>query len=99
LKALSELDKLSGELFLDGLDTVARFIRNEANYMVTFAKLSIKGICVPRTNKHKWMHWSTKGLENLLNILLAGYCNRRVYGEMKERYLSPNTTQIQVAVT
>ena len=101
---LSELDKLSRELLLDGLDMVARFIRNAANYMVTFARLAMKEICIPITNnlierlmgeiakriKHKWMHWSTKGLENLLNILLARYCNKRVYGEMKERYLSPN---------
>jgi hypothetical protein len=111
--ALSELDNLSTELLVDGLDTVARFIRNAANYLVTFARLAMKEICVPRTNnlverlmgeiakriKHKWMHWSTKGLENLLNILLARYCSRRVYDEMKERYLSPNTTQIQIAVT
>jgi transposase-like protein len=110
---LSELDNLSRELLVDGLDTVARFIRNSANYLVTFAKLAMKGICIPRTNnlierlmgeiakriKHKWMHWSTKGLENLLNILLARYCSRRVYGEMKEKYLSSNTTQIQIAIT
>jgi len=110
---LSELDKLSRELLEDGLDTVARFIRNAANYMVTFAKLAVKETCIPITNnlierlmgeiakriKHKWMHWSTKGLENLLNILLARYCSRRVYDEMKERYLSPNTTQIQIAIT
>jgi hypothetical protein len=42
---------------------------------------------------------STKGLENLMKILLARYCNRRFYGGMKERYLSPNTTQIQMAIT
>jgi hypothetical protein len=40
-----------------------------------------------------------KGLENLLNILLARYCNRRVYGELKERYLSPKGTTIQIAIT
>ncbi len=111
--ALSELDELSRKLLEDGLDTVARFIRNSANYMVTFAKLAVKEVCIPITNnlverlmgeiakriKHKWMHWSTRGLENLLNILLARYCSRRVYDEMKERYLSPNTTQIQIAIT
>ncbi len=110
---LLELDKLSNDLFLDGLEVVARFIRNAANYMVTFARLAMKGISVPITNnlverlmgeiakriKHKWMHWSTKGLENLLNILLARYCNKRFYGEMKERYLSPNTAQIKIAIT
>jgi transposase-like protein len=110
---LSKLDELSRELLLDGLDVVARFVRNAANYIVTFARLAIKEIKVPITNnlierlmgeiakrvKHKWMHWSTKGLENLLNILLARYCNRRFYEEMKERYLSPNTTHVRIAVT
>jgi hypothetical protein len=43
---------------------------------------------VAKRIKHKWMYWSTKGFENLLNILLARYCNRSVYGEIKERYLS-----------
>ena len=110
---LSELNKLSSMLLLDGLDVVARFIRNAANYLVTFARLAMKEVCVPITNnlierlmgevakriKHKWIHWSTRGLENLLNILLARYCNKRVYGEMKEKYLSPNATQIMVTIT
>jgi len=110
---LLELEVLSRELLLDGLDVVARFIRNAANYMVTFARLALKETCIPFTNnlierlmgeiakriKHKWMHWSTKGLENLLNILLARYCNRLFYDEMKERFLSPNTTQIKLAIT
>jgi len=111
--ALLKLEMLSQELVLDGLETVARFVRNAANYMVTFARLAMKRISVPLTNnlverlmgevakriKHKWMHWSTRGLENLLNILLARYCNRRIYSEMKERYLSPKKTIIQIAIT
>ena len=111
--ALLELKKLSRGLVLDGLDTVARFVKNAANYMVTFARLAMKEVCIPITNnlierlmgeiakriKHKWMHWSTKGLENLLNILLARYCNKRVYSEMKERYLSPNRTIVKIAIT
>jgi hypothetical protein len=110
---LSELDKLSSELLVDGVETVARFIRNAANYLVTFAKLAMKEGCIPITNnlverlmgevakriKHKWMHWSVRGLENLLNILLARYCNRGVYGEMKERYLSLKGTIVRIAVT
>jgi transposase-like protein len=111
--ALSELEKLSGELLSDGLDVVGRFIRNAANYMVTFARLAMKEVCVPITNnlverlmgevakriKHKWMHWSTRGLENLLNILLVRYCNKRIYGEMKERYLSANGAIVKIAIT
>ncbi|OQA81222.1 MAG: Transposase, Mutator family [Microgenomates group bacterium ADurb.Bin238] len=110
---LSELDRLGRMLLEAGLPVVARFIKNAANYMVTFARLVMKGVYVPMTNnlverlmgeiakriKNKWMHWSTRGLENLLNILLARYCNRRFYGEMKERYLSPKNTVIQIAIT
>ncbi|MFX1534822.1 MAG: hypothetical protein ACFFDI_11415 [Promethearchaeota archaeon] len=48
--ALSEPDKLSRELFEDGLDAAARFIRDSANYLVTFARLAVKGICFPCTN-------------------------------------------------
>ena len=110
---LSELERLSGAMLEAGLPVVARFIKNAANYMVTFARLAMKGIQIPIANnlverlmgevakriKHKWMHWSTKGLKNLLNILLARYCNRRVYSELKERYLSPKGTTIQIAIT
>jgi maltooligosyltrehalose synthase len=111
--ALFELDKLSCELLSDGLERVARFIRNAANHLVTFARLAMKEVQIPLTNnlverlmgeiakriKHKWMHWSTKGLENLLNILLARYCNRRVYGELKEKFLSQTNTEIKIAIT
>jgi len=111
--ALRELEVLSEGLFLDGLDVVARFVRNSANYMVIFARLAMSGVSVPWTNnlverlmgevakriKHKWMHWSTRGLENLLNILLVRYCNKRVYSEMKEKYLSPTRTIVRIAVT
>lgn len=67
---LSELDMLSRGLLEAGLPVVARFIQNSANYMVTFARLVMKGIQIPMTNnlierlmgevakrvKHKWMH-------------------------------------------
>jgi transposase-like protein len=49
--------------------------------------------------KNKWMHWSTIGLENLLSILLARYCNARLYSEMKVKYLSQNSTTIQITIT
>jgi hypothetical protein len=54
---------------------------------------------VAKRIKYKWMHWSTRGFENLLNILLARYCNRRVYGELKVKFLSQTCTGIKIAVT
>ena len=83
--ALLELKKISGEFLSAGLMSVSCFICNAANFMVTFARLVMKGVVVPFSNnlveclmgeiakrvKHKWMHWSERGLENLLNILLV----------------------------
>jgi len=54
---------------------------------------------VAKRVKHRWMHWSERGLENLLNILLARYCNKHLYGVMKEMYLSSNGTIVSLAVT
>lgn len=110
--ALEELKRISGELVGVGLVSVGRFICNAANYMVTFARLAVKGVVVPLTSnlverlmgeiakrvKHKWMHWSERGLENLLSILLSRYCNKRVYSEMKEKYLNANNTIINVKI-
>ena len=111
--ALLELKKISSELLAVGLMSVSRFICNSANFMVTFARLAMKGVSVPFSNnlverlmgeiakrvKHKWMHWSERGLENLLNILLARYCNKRTFKEMKEKYLSPSNTIIKITTT
>jgi hypothetical protein len=82
--------------------------------MVAFAMLAMKGVVVAfcsnlveclmgeigKCVKHKWMHWSDWGLENLLNILFARYCNRRIYEVvMKEKYLSPSDTIIKITTT
>jgi len=112
-KTLTDLKQLAQELMEDGLTTAAKFLRNSANYMVTFARLAIKQIRIPYTNnlierlmgeiakrvKNKWMHWSTTSLENLLNILLVRYCNKRQFNELKERYLNQKHTFIHVKIT
>ena len=98
--ALRELRRLAGEILDEGLTGAAKFIRNSANYMVTFARLAAKQVWVPYTNnlmerlmgeiakrvKNRCMHWSTEGLENLLNILLVRYCDRRLYATLKQKY-------------
>ena len=111
-KTLTDLGKLAQELVEDGLTTAAKFLRNSANYMITFARLAMKQISIPYTNnliewlmgeiakrvKNKWMHWSTTGLENLLNILLVRYCNQKLYGKLKERYLNQERTFIHIEI-
>jgi transposase-like protein len=112
-RTLADLRQLARELLEDGLTGAAKFIRNSANYMVTFAKLAMKQVHTPYTNnlierlmgevakrvKNRWMHWSTTGLENLLNILLTRYCNRKLYDRLKQKYLNQGQTYIQIRIT
>ncbi|MFQ6052430.1 MAG: transposase [Candidatus Hydrothermarchaeota archaeon] len=92
LKGLKELADRVGRM---GCFRAAKFIRNSANYMVTYALLLIKGIKVPWNSnvierlmgeiakrvKNKWMHWSTKGLEALINLILVRYTCEDTYEE------------------
>lgn len=110
---LGELRKLAGELVEEGLTGAARFIRNSANYLVTYARLAMKGVSVPYTNnlaerlmgevakrvKNRWMHWSTEGLENLLNILLVRYCDKELYASLKQNFYKDEEAVINVKVT
>jgi transposase-like protein len=112
-KTLANLKQLAKELMEYGLTGAAKFIRNSANYMVTFARLATKQVRIPYTNnlierlmgeiakrvKNKWMHWSTTGLENLLNILLTRYCNKEHYNKLKQKYLNQTHPTIQITVT
>ena len=54
---------------------------------------------VAKRVKNRWMHWSTEGLENLLNILLIRYCNRRLYASLKQKYYKDDSTVINVKKT
>jgi len=112
-KALADLKQLAKELAEDGLTSTAKFIRNSANYTITFARLATKQIRIPYTNnlierlmgeiakrvKNKWMHWSATGLENLLNILLTRYCNKENYNKLKQKYLNQEHTFIHIKIT
>lgn len=83
---------------MKGYPETASFIRSNARFMGTFAKLALKNIRIPYTTnvierlmgeiskrcKHKWMHRSTKGLDNILQIILVRYTNPQFY----EQYFS-----------
>ena len=112
-KTLRDLKELARELAEEGLTGAAKFLRNSANYMITFARLAMKQVLIPYTNnlmerlmgeiakrvKNRWMHWSATGLENLLSILLVRYCNRRLYDRLRESYLSREPkTLIQITI-
>ncbi len=76
------------------------FFRNEG-FMITFAQFALQDIKIPyKTNrierlmgevskrcKHKWMHWSTQGLKDILTIILVRYTNKPLYDNFKKAYI------------
>jgi len=99
---------LAEELELKGYPKTAIFIKSNARFMVTFAKLALKNIRIPYTSnvierlmgeiskrcKHKWMHWSTEGLENMLQIILVRYTNPQFYKQFWKTYIHPSQYQL-----
>ena len=96
-KTVGELKKMSKELWKLGCRKTATFIKEYSNNMVVFAKFAVKGRRVPwnsniierlmgeiaKRTKHKWMRWTTKGLETIINIILVRYCSEQNYEEFK----------------
>lgn len=101
------LNSLAEDLELKGYPKTAAFIKSNARFMVTFAKLALKNIHIPYTSnaierlmgevskrcKHKWMHWSTEGLENILQIILVRYTNPQFYKQFWKTYIHPSQYQ------
>jgi len=104
---VKSLIKLAGDLKLKGYQKTAAFIKSNARFMVTFAKLALKNMRIPYTSnvierlmgeiskrcKHKWMHWSTGGLENILQIILVRYTNPQLYRQFWNTYIHPSQYQ------
>ncbi len=100
---LKELNELAENLQMGGYTRASEFISQNAKLMVTFAKLAIIGIEIPYTSnaierlmgaiarrcKHGWMHWSTRGLENILWILLTRYTDEEAYDSFWRGYIHP----------
>jgi hypothetical protein len=94
---VDELKKMSKELWKLGCRKTATFIKEYSNNMVVFAKFAVNGRKVPwnsniierlmgeiaKRTKHKWMRWTTKGLETIINIILVRYCSEENYEEFK----------------
>jgi len=104
------LIKLAEDLKTKGYQKTAAFTKSNANFMVTFAKLALKNIRIPYTSnvierlmgeiskrcKHKWMHWSTEGLENILQIILIRYTNPQFYKQFWNTYIHPSQYQLRL---
>jgi len=98
---LVELYEIADELGERGYTKTSSFIIRNARFMVTFAELALEDIQIPYTTnkieklmgevskrcKHKWMHWSTEGLRNILTILLVRYTNEQLYNQYKNAYI------------
>ena len=98
---MDELKKLAEELLKLGCFKAASFIRDYSNTIVTFAVLAVKGRKVPwnsnlierlmgeisKRTKHKWMRWTTKGLETILNLILTRYVSEESYSVFKHRMM------------
>ena len=103
---IRELGELAKKMKKRGYLKTWLFIKSHALLMVTFARIALSsGIRIPYTSnaierlmgeiskrcKHKWMHWSTRGLENMLWILLVRYTDPRFYHErFWNEYIHPS---------
>ena len=95
------LKKLAKRLWKMGCFLAADFIRKYSNAVVTFARLAADGRIVPWNSniierlmgeiskrcKHKWMRWTTRGLEAILNLILVRYTSEESYENFKEKMM------------
>jgi hypothetical protein len=98
---VDELKKIAEELWKLGCSRAADFIRDYSNYIVTFARLALEGKNIPwnsniierlmaeisKRAKHKWMRWTTKGLEAIMRIILTRYSCERIYETFKAKMM------------
>ena len=102
---MKELNCLTDRLMDLNFYGAAKFIRKNSVFMVTFARLAAQGRNVPYTSnmmerlmgevskrcKHKWAHWSMKGLENILYIVLIRYVRNDTYELFYNAYTHPSS--------
>lgn len=104
-RTVDALKKLAEELWTLGCQKAASFIREYSNTLVTFAVLAVQGRKVPwnsnlierlmgeiaKRTKHKWMRWTSKGLETLLNLILVRYTSEDSYERFKRQVMRSDT--------
>ena len=100
-KTLKTLNEMARQLDEDGYSRAGEFLKKNSRFVVTFAELALLGIKIPYTTnrierlmgevskrcKHKWMHWSTVGLKDILTIVLVRYTNKPLYEDFKKAYI------------
>ena len=48
---------------------------------------------IAKRTKHKWMRWTTKGLETILNLILVRYVSEDSYEAFKHRMMKSDNTR------
>jgi len=101
-KTVDELKAISDEMVQSGCLLTAEFIRDFSNTVVTFARVALEtGRIVPWNSniierlmgevskriKHKWMRWTTRGLEAILTILLVRYVHEEQYNAFRAQMM------------
>jgi hypothetical protein len=98
---LRELREVACKLRGRGYPKAADFLERNARLMVTFAEVALEGVRIPYTTnrierlmgevskrcKHRWMHWSTDGLRNILILVLVRYTDEALYENFKNAYI------------
>ena len=111
------LESLANRLKDMGCSQSAKFLNTFSNTLVTFARLSINGIDIPWNSnmierlmgeiskrvKHKWMRWTTRGLEAILRLILVRYTNPWQYRsfrneKMGRHYVSKMTVLLSINI-
>jgi hypothetical protein len=107
-KTVDAMEKLSKELVELRCFKTARFIRKHSNNAVTFAVMAVKGVQIPwnsniierlmgeisKRTKHKWMRWTTKGLEAMLNLVLTRYVSEESYQKFKHEIVKGDNLKL-----
>jgi hypothetical protein len=92
-QTLKALDSYASRLRQEGCVSAAGFVSRSVQEMVVFARLALEHVRIPYTVnlmerlmgevakrvKNRWAHWSERGLNNLLTLLLVRYTNKNLY--------------------
>jgi transposase-like protein len=111
------LKSLANRLKDMGCSQSAKFLNTFSNTLITFARLSINGIDIPWNSnlierlmgeiskrvKHKWMRWTTRGLEAILRLILIRYTSPWQYRafrneKMGHHYVSKMTVLLSMNI-
>ncbi len=92
------IEALAKRLTARGCHQSAKFLNEYSNTLVTFARMALNGIEIPWNSntierlmgeiskriKHKWMRWTTEGLETILRLILVRYTEPQRYREFRD---------------